>query len=278
MGWQDCRLACRLYMKTIILILFAVSVVGCATLGPTPVSTGISAFPAERPGVDVQAGAMPGYFLSAATTEDPEGAGISQISALIDPGATLGLPGLVLGARLVGPAHDNQLEPMIGYRTTVGAGRRVAIAGTVHGAIGSGEDNGASYEMSRGGGELGVDVRLGKENRWLEPHLIAAVSVNAISAEGEYCVGDDGRFGIDCPEPPDPQMRTTAEVSGLFPAISGGVAAGFGEHGDGIFHGGRVLLTAAAGTMPHVVAGEQTDAEVFVAVGLALSLSVGASR
>ncbi|MDX6645924.1 MAG: hypothetical protein QOK40_1651 [Miltoncostaeaceae bacterium] len=58
--------------------------------------------------------------------------------------------------------------------------------------------------------------------------------------------------------------------------IQAGIASWWGQ---GTKTDGRIplLLNAAAGTMPRVVAGEQTDAERFVAVGLAVSLAIGAS-
>src|SRR6187551_1351190 len=45
----------------------------CTTLGPTPAMTGIPSPPLERPGVELQVAAVPGYFLSSAATEEPKG-------------------------------------------------------------------------------------------------------------------------------------------------------------------------------------------------------------
>jgi hypothetical protein len=43
-----------------------------------PATTAISALPATRPDIEVQIGAIPGYHLSSAVDEDPEGASVLQ--------------------------------------------------------------------------------------------------------------------------------------------------------------------------------------------------------
>ena len=67
------------------------------------------------------------------------------------PGPELGVPGLILGGRAVGPEHDVQAEPMIGYRRTFGAERNVSGLGIVHAARGKATDGGASYTATRVG-------------------------------------------------------------------------------------------------------------------------------
>ena len=112
------------------------------------------------------------------------------------------MPGLILGGRAVGPEHDVQAEPMIGYRRTFGAERNVSGLAIVHAARGKATDGGASYTATRVGAEVAADLRVLGEGRWLEPHLFAAVSITGLSADGAYCVDPTGRYGIDCPEPP----------------------------------------------------------------------------
>jgi len=249
-----------------------VAAAGCATLGPTPVATGISAVPAARDEIEAQAGFMPGYFLSQATVEKPHGAGLGQLSLVLEPGDTLGTRGLVLGGRMVGPDHDLQYEPMLGYRERVSDG--LALAGVVHGTHARAEDRGASYEATRVGAELSADLRLGRERRWLEPHVLATGSVTALTADGDYCLDQSNRYGVDCADPPE--RRVSTHATGAYPALTAGVALHVAQHGASVFHGARVLALISGGAMPRVVGGEQTDSVGFASIGLALSIAVGA--
>jgi hypothetical protein len=258
--------------------LIAVSLAACATLGPTPATTGISPVPASRTGIEVQVGAVPGYYLSQATTEKQAGSPLAQIAAVLDVGGAMSLPGLFVAGRAVGPEHDTQAEPMIGYRTVLDDAGNFAIAGAVHGTHGSATDHGNTYEATRAGAEFAADVRLGGRS-WFEPHLMGAISATAISARGDYCVDDAGEFGRDCPDPTDPmappEHRMITSVSGLYPAATGGIAVDMFRDGNGVFHGGRVALMAAAGVMPRVVSGEQESSRPFYSLGLTMSLGLG---
>src|SRR5262245_1112026 len=102
-----------------LLLLTLAATAACTTLGPTPATTMGSARPAERPSIDAQAGFVPGHYLSESVRAEPEGTGIGQISALFEPDHVIGIPGLILGARLFGQDGDTPVEPMIGYRAAL---------------------------------------------------------------------------------------------------------------------------------------------------------------
>jgi hypothetical protein len=96
-------------------------------------------------------------------------------------------------------------------------------------------------------------------------------------ADGDYCLDQNGKYGIDCPEPGDPPgQRVHADIAGLFPAASGGVALDIARHLESIFHGGRITLMAGGGTLPHVVGGERTGTKFYGAAGLTALVALGA--
>jgi hypothetical protein len=252
----------------------------CTTLGPMPALTGTTPLPPDRAGVELQVGLIPGYFLSETVQadEDREGKAIAQGALLGELGRLIGLPGFALGGRYVG-SHDEggYLEPMLGYRTFFDGARRFAGALVAHGTHASGDRHGASYSMTRGGLEAALDVRLTPEHRWVELHALGIVSAVALSANGTYCLDEDGRYGITCPEEP-PRNVTDVSGSGLYPAASLGLAVDGGRHLDGPFHGARLAGYLAAGAMPTVEAGRQRDAEPYAMVGLSLTVGLGASE
>ena len=245
---------------------------GCkTTLGPMPGATGVSAVPAGRTDAELQLGAMPGHYLSQSTQEDPNGAAITQLSLAVDPGAHV--PGLVAGFRVFGPSYDTLGEPMVGYRKSFGT---YAVMGIVYGAHGEAEDQQASYDAIRVGGEAALDVRLSNPRRDVEPHVIASVSATGVSADGTYCQEDTLMHGTDCPDEPDPPTNVTdAHIAGAFALGAVGLAFDFARHLDGAFHGVRLMGLAAVGTMPRVIGGEQKGQEAYFSIGLALSVSAG---
>src|SRR5215831_15519768 len=101
-------------MRTFLASALVVIGTGCTTLGPMPAVTGMAPIPPTRAEVQVQVAALPGYNLSAGTTEKPIGAVIPQILALVDPGLHF-LHGLVLAGRAIGD-DKKYFEPIIGYR------------------------------------------------------------------------------------------------------------------------------------------------------------------
>lgn len=260
-------------MGTLARAACAAVLVGCTSLGPVPATTGVSPVPAPRVGGEAQIGAMPGFYTSQAVTEDPVGASFGQVSVAFDPATLLGVPGLVVAARLVGPEEDTQVEPVIGYRRLFGAGQGLAVGAFAFGTRSTGESDGATAETARAGGEIAVDMRLTPASRWIEAHLIAGGSVTYLSAEGVYCTDVEGRWGVDCPEPPVRQTRASA--TGAYPAGNAGVAVHLFRHRPGAIHGARVLGLLTVGSMPHVESSEQRTSTAYMAAGLALSLSFG---
>jgi hypothetical protein len=255
-----------------------VSACGCTTLGPMPAVTGSSPLPAERPNVELQGGAVPGFYLSSTVQELPKGSPIGQAAAMIEPGEAIGLPGAAIGGRWVnGEAGDGYVEPMLRYRRFVDDDQQFAAAATAHGAYASGGERNASYEATRAGLELAFDARLTPISNWVELHIVGTLGAFALFADGNYCLDTQGKYGSDCPEPGDPPVeRVRAEANGLFPAVSGGVALDVARHLESVFHGGRVTAMAAGGTMPHVVAGQHTGTKFYGSAGLLAEISFGA--
>ena len=257
--------------------MFAIGLVGCAPLGPVPATTAVSPLPAPAPEAEAQLAFVPGYFLSQSTTEDPGGASMGQLSLAVEPGRLIGAPGLVAGVRVVGPEEDTQTEPMLGYRAVVDAERRIAVLGIVHGTHARGEHENASYEATRLGGELAGDMRVGKERRWVELHLRGSLAAQYVNARGTYCQDENLRFGVDCPDPPDPPVRqTTARGKGVYPAATLGLSLELLRHRASVVHGVRLFAMVAAGTMPRVESGEQTDFSGYAAIGFGAAISFGA--
>lgn len=248
----------------------------CTTLGPTPATTGLSARPMDRDGLEAQVGLVPGHHLSASVVASPEGTSVEQVSAAAQVDEWLGLPGLVLAVRRFGRDGDTPIEPVLGYRRAFGDGAG-ALAGFVYGGRAGHEERGASYRVRRLGAELAGDLRLAP-SRWVEPHVFGGFNLHDLDARGAFCTDADGQWGRDCstpPDPPSPVMET--EVRGRFVAAHVGVAAELLRHRHGWFQGGRVAFTAAGGTMPHVEAGARTRDEAYFSFGLTLAVAVGAS-
>lgn len=231
----------------------------------------------SRSNGELQAGAVPGYYLSAATT-DQGGSPQQQISAMFEPNELLGVDGLSAGGRwVVGGDEGGHVEPMLRYRTNVDEDRRVGLGVVAWGASHDGSNNGASYEAQRVGLEAGTDVRLTPESHWAEVHWIAAASVTAMDASGSYCADENGE-GMDCGDEPDAAANATADVSGLHPAAMAGLAVDVGSRFKGPFHGVRVFAMAGGGWMPSVRAGEEPDRVPFHSAGGGIQLTLGAPK
>lgn len=247
----------------------------CTTMGPTPATTGFTARPMPRAGIDLQVGLVPGHNLSSSVVESPDGNSIKQVSAAVQYDELIGLPGLVLGARVFGNDGDSPLEPVIGYRRDLGADGVASIGGFFYGTHAEHEEYGASYSATRLGGELSTDIRVIR-HRWIEPHLFGGLNVQHLSAEGTYCTDPMGQWAEDCPEPDQPPKPTAAATArGTYPAGHVGLALEVMRHRDSWFHGGRVAFMLSGGTMPHVENAVQIDDEAYYAFGLTLSVGVG---
>jgi len=248
----------------------------CTTLGPTPAMTGIPSPPLERPGVELQVAAVPGYFLSSAATEEPKGSVLPQVAAVFEPDELIQVPGLLVGARYAGDDDAGAaLEPLLGYRTYLDNDKRFSLAALGFLAYASGAANSASFTALRGGLEAGVDARITPRSRYAEVHTNLGLTFTALNAEGAYCLTASGPYGVDCPEEPSEQRRVKAEVSGLFPSAHAGISLDFARHLRAPFHGLRLALDFAGGTMPTVQNGEQHSAVIYGSGGLSLTVGVG---
>lgn len=264
-------------MKRVIwlVVILAVWATGCTTLGPMPTTTGISAVPNGRPGMEVQAGIVPGYFLSSATREpshkgDPTG----QLLALVEPDRWIGSHGLVAGARTWGRKTDGAVEPFLGYRDRLDDALALALVG--YGTAMHGAERGASYRATRLGGELALDARLLAPTTWLAIHGQAAVSATYLDARGTYCA-DPAGLGVDCNEDGHDRI-IDGTVHGVFAAATAILALDFGRLPAGSFHSLRLAVLGATGVMPQVRDGIETAGVHYVSLGLTLTLGLGSAR
>ena len=248
---------------------------GCTSLGPMPATTGVSALPAGRPGGEVSAALAPIFRLSdAAHGEDRGGKANPEISALFDPDRLLGLPGLIVRARIWGEDGDESFEPAIGYRRRLDD--RIALGGVTYGTKMQDTENGASYKATRFGAEGMVDVRIASIGRWMQVHAQAAVQATYIKASGRYCVDTASGNARDCAEDGSIPMIDGA-LSGVFPAGTLQLAFDLGRRPTGWFHHARVAGMIAAGWMPRVVNGDQRAGDPYVTGGFALTFAFGAA-
>ena len=251
----------------------------CTTLGPTPAMTGMPAPPLERPGVELQVGLVPGYYLSTSVTEEPKAAVLPQVAGVFEPDELISVPGLLVGARYVGDSSSGgALEPLLGYRTFLDADKRFSLGALGFLAYASASGGAASFEAWRGGLTGGVDARITGASKYAELHANLGLTFTALDASGAYCVGVDGKYGVDCPDDVSQQSRISGAASGVFPSAHAGLSLDFARHLVGPFHGVRVAADLAGGTLPTVIAGEQHSAKLFGTGGLSLTLGFGAKH
>jgi hypothetical protein len=231
-----------------------------------------------RPSVDVQVAALPGYYLSSAVVSDPEGAAINQAAVTLEPDHWLQVPGLIVGGRVVGNEDAGTFgEPMLGYRAHLDEAHRFNLAAIGYGTYASGSNRWASYSALRGGGEVVFDVRVLGQGKYGEVHLLAAGSLTALDVEGEYCIDADNRYGVDCPEPPDPPgPRVSASAQGLYPSAVGGLALDFARDEPVLVHAVRVVGYFGGGSMPAVIDAQQTSPRGYTSFGVSVELALGA--
>ena len=142
------------------LLLLAVAT-GCTTLGPMASTTGVAMAPTGRPDLGLQAGFVPGYYLSSAVSKDASGTPLTQVGATVEPDRLIGVPGLFVGARYAGDHSTGaSVEPVLGYRAALGADRGLGLGVVAFGTHASASKNDASYSATRGGLEAGGDLRL----------------------------------------------------------------------------------------------------------------------
>jgi hypothetical protein len=254
---------------------------GCTTLGPMPSITGASVATEHRPNVELQAGAVPGFYLSSTVASDPEGSPVSQAAAFLEPDDLIALPGLGVGARYVGKAEEGgYLEPMVRYRTNVDDEQRIGVGAVGFGTHASGSDRGASYSATRAGAEIAIDARVNERNSWAELHIYAGAAATGIFADGRYCQSDQNGYAIDCPEDDAGNLTqegdVEAELSGVFPTAFTGASLDIARHLDSAFHGVRIGTYVAGGVMPTYRNGTRQDNKVHTSIGIALTVGLGA--
>lgn len=259
---------------------FLLGALGCTSLGPMPATTGATAVPAGRPSFEGQLAALPGYYLSSAVQEDPKGAAIGQAAVTFEPDRWLQAPGFFVGGRVVGNEDSGTYaEPMLGYRTHLDDAHDLSLAGIGYGTYASESRRGASYTAARGGAEVAFDYRVIGEGKSGEVHLLASVALTALDADGEYCIDADNRYGVDCPEPPDPSgTLVTASAGGLYPSAVGGLALDLGRGIPDVFHGVRVVGYLGGGTMPSVIEAQQTSPRGYISLGASIAVAFGSPQ
>ncbi len=261
-------------MKSIAVNAFAICAVatGCTTLGPMPATTGVSAVPDGRTGVEGQLGVIPAFNLSQATQAQTHGDATGQVSLLFEPGKLLDLPGVIAGVRVWGQGGDTPTEPYVGYRAMVGDG--LALAGILYGTVARASDDGASYRAVRFGGELAGDALFLRPATWLGVHALASVSATAIAASGTYCVDPTTGYGADCNQDGTDTI-VNARLSGVFPAGTIGIAFDFAHLPHSWFHGVRIAALLAGGDMPVVYGGVQDGHAFYGSAGMTLTVGLG---
>lgn len=250
--------------------LLLVGSAGCTTLGPMPTTTGVSAIPVHRPGVEVSIGWQPSYYLSDTVVDDhSETAPVGQATVIIEPDRLIegaARRGVILGARSYGEDGDAQLEPIVGVRRSVG--ERVAIGGIGFGTYARGANQGASYEALRLGAELIVDLAV-------IPGLLhgfGGVSATYINADGRYCTRPDGT-GRDCGGDP---TNATAEIDGIYSAGTAGLALDIARRATGTLHSIRLAAAWSVGVKPRVRDGlQERSGDLFRSFGLSLTVGLG---
>ncbi len=256
-------------MKAIALALIASLAGACTTLGPMAATTAVSAVPTNRGGVEMQVGVVPGFMLSDAT-HAAHGTPVGEVSALIEPGDSLGVPGLVVGARQVGSEGNTVSEPFAGIRRQLD--EDLAIAAIAFGTHGQGESTHASYEASRLGAEVAADAKV-LAGRWIELHAQAAVSLTGLWASGRYCV-DPAGAGTDC-NGDEHDHLVDATLSGAYVAATTGLSLDLFRSRQSIVHVVRLAAMLTFGAMPRVRDGKQEAGDAYVSGGMTLTVGLG---
>ena len=200
-----------------------IGALGCTTLGPMPATTAISAVPATRPDVELQIGGIPGYYLSSAVAEEPEGATVLQALLAFEPDELIGAPGLIVGGRIMGDQDSGTYpEGLLGYRTALDSIRRFSLGVFGYASNGSASHDRASYEATRAGLEATMDIAATPEQESVSLHVFAGGSLTGLWASGEYCLDAEGKYGVDCGD--GPVTLTSADAGRL-------LSRGFGRNG-----------------------------------------------
>lgn len=249
---------------------------GCTTLGPTPGMTMANMVPQDRMGGEVQVGMAPGFHLSHAVEQDNDwGTVLPQVGGFFDPGDTLGpAKGLGIGMRWVGGSEGQLFEPMLRYRRFVDDSEVLSLGVVAYGTHAVGAEGGARLEVSRGGAELGFDVRATPKNRWVELHFTGGVSVTGIGLKGRYCLDQTTGYGRDCDHENGEVGDTQVEMLSAYPAGFVGLSLDVLRDVP-VFHGLKLAAYFAGGTMPRVKFNEREKDQAWFSFGLGLTLGIG---
>lgn len=236
-----------------------------------PATTGVSAVPNGRPGVELQAGIMPATYLSDSVRESgSSGQPTQQVSAILEPARILGVNGLILGARSWGDGNDSPFEPMLGIRRKLDD--TFSLAGIAYGTHAYGEDNGANYSANRVGGELELDAKVIPFGDWVAIHGQASVSATYLDATGTYCVSADS-VAIDCD---DTSRRVDTNIEGVYAAATGGFSLDIARRPHGVVHNIRIAMLGSIGARPRIRDGiQQQSTDHYKSIGLSLTLGLG---
>lgn len=260
-------------MKRAALALGCCCLWSCTTLGPVPATTAVPAIPAGAPGIEAQVGLVPGFYLSRSAQNQSGGAIMPQLSALFDPDRLLGLPGLIIGARLYGQDKDTPSEPMIGYRHAFDDSLSGSIIG--FGTSASATRHLASYSATHVGAEAAIDAKLGELAWWFQLHWQLAASATHVSASGTYCANDMD-VAVDCDlDKPATNHVIDRKLSGTYGAATSTIALDL-FRSPSIFAGARLGWMLAAGTMPVVQPTGNSATSLYWSTGLTVSFGLGA--
>lgn len=270
-----CESACRTLVLVPLLLIFSGA---CTKLGPMPAMSGVPIAPLERPAFELQGAVVPGYYLSATVREEPDAAALPQLLALLEPDRLISAPGFFAAARVAGELESGAaLEPLVGYRAYLDREQRFALLGLGFIAYATGDDKFASFRSLRGGAEAGFDARLTPASKYIELHANLGATLTVLDASGSYCLDAGGQFGVDCDDEPTRRTLVSGSAGGAFPSGHVGLALDFARRLRSAFHGARLAVDLAGGTMPKVVGAQQQDAELYGAGGLSLTLGFGAA-
>ena len=244
----------------------------CTRLGPMPATTGVSAIPGGQPGGEVQAGFVPGFYLSEATRDRARGEAIPALSGLFDVARLISPENVILGFRMFGSGNDMPGEPFVGWRQALA--HDVWLGGVVYGSSTSATSRGASYDALRLGAEAMVDARLVEIAERFAVHVQASVSATHVDAKGSYCTGPND-LGVDCDGGADGNSTARGHLAGVFPAGTATLALDFARSQSSYLHGVRVALVGAAGLMPLLQNGTQVGSW-YGSIGVLVTIGFGA--
>ena len=258
-------------MKHAVLLLASL-LCACTTLGPNPATTGVSAIPAGRPGVDGQLGTVPAFYASQSAQNEAKGAAVAQVGLLAEPDRWLNVPGLILGGRIYGQSGDTLGEPYLGYRTRID--ERISVVAGAYGSAKRSTKKMASYHGTRAGAEAGVDAELAAPLSWLTVHTQASLAATRIMTSGTYCVDATG-IAKDCDEEmPANNTMISGKQTGIYP--SGTATLSFAAaRRDGWFRTLQLAVHGSVGTMPLVKDGEKQGSGTYTGIGLTMTLGIG---